>query len=111
MDLFDTLTWAEILEKTTFLGTPTLTVLINKCREIPKPTTCNTVPTWLLPCHYNNRCQCNARLRPDIICIKPLPHLSEQTPSINDEVTIQFIEFTYYHDRIFEDKIQIKKDK
>jgi hypothetical protein len=27
MDLFDTLTWAEILEKTTFLDTPTLTVL------------------------------------------------------------------------------------
>jgi hypothetical protein len=27
MDLFDTLTWAEILEKTTFSGTPTLTVL------------------------------------------------------------------------------------
>jgi hypothetical protein len=27
MDLFDTLTWAEILVKTTFLGTPTLTVL------------------------------------------------------------------------------------
>jgi hypothetical protein len=25
--LFDTLTWAEILVKTTFLGTPTLTVL------------------------------------------------------------------------------------
>jgi hypothetical protein len=24
MNLFDTLTWAEILEKTTFLGTPTL---------------------------------------------------------------------------------------
>jgi hypothetical protein len=29
MDLFDTLTWVEILEKTTFLGTPTLTVLLN----------------------------------------------------------------------------------
>jgi hypothetical protein len=28
MDLFDTLTWAEILVKTTFLGTPTLTVLL-----------------------------------------------------------------------------------
>jgi hypothetical protein len=27
MDLFDTLTWVEILLKTTFLGTPTLTVL------------------------------------------------------------------------------------
>jgi hypothetical protein len=30
MDLFDTLTWAEILEKTTFLGTPTLIVLLEK---------------------------------------------------------------------------------
>jgi hypothetical protein len=29
MDLFDTLTWAEILVKTTFLGTPTLTVLLD----------------------------------------------------------------------------------
>jgi hypothetical protein len=28
MDLFDTLTWGEILVKTTFLGTPTLTVPI-----------------------------------------------------------------------------------
>jgi hypothetical protein len=28
MDLFDTLTWAEILEKTTLLGTPTLIVLL-----------------------------------------------------------------------------------
>jgi hypothetical protein len=27
MDLFDTLTWAKLLVKTTFLGTPTLTVL------------------------------------------------------------------------------------
>jgi hypothetical protein len=32
----------------------------------------NTVPNWLLPCSCNNqiqRCQCNARLRPDILCI------------------------------------------
>jgi hypothetical protein len=29
MNLFDTLTWAEILVKTTFLGTPTLTVPYN----------------------------------------------------------------------------------
>jgi hypothetical protein len=28
MDLFDTLTWVEILQKTTFLDTPTLTVLL-----------------------------------------------------------------------------------
>jgi hypothetical protein len=30
MDLFDTLTFAEILVGTTFLGTPTLTVLYSK---------------------------------------------------------------------------------
>jgi hypothetical protein len=30
MDLFDILTWAEILVKTTFLGTPTLTVLSSR---------------------------------------------------------------------------------
>jgi hypothetical protein len=31
MDLFDTLTWAEILGKITFLGTPTLTVPLPSC--------------------------------------------------------------------------------
>jgi hypothetical protein len=34
MDLFDTLTWVEILEKTTFLGTPTLTVLCEQYLHI-----------------------------------------------------------------------------
>jgi hypothetical protein len=32
----------------------------------------NTVPNWLLPCSCNNqtqRCQCNTKLRPDILCI------------------------------------------
>jgi hypothetical protein len=33
MDLFDTLTWAEILVKTTFLGTPTLIVPKSKITE------------------------------------------------------------------------------
>jgi hypothetical protein len=37
MDLFDTHTWAEILVKTTFLGTPTLTVpKKKKFRVLPK---------------------------------------------------------------------------
>jgi hypothetical protein len=35
MDLFDTLTWAEILEKTTFLDIPTLTVLPSNFRDLP----------------------------------------------------------------------------
>jgi hypothetical protein len=39
MDLFDTLKWAEILVKTTFSGTPTLTVLKG------------TILRWTLPPH------------------------------------------------------------
>jgi hypothetical protein len=49
----------------------------------------NTVPNWLLPCSCNyqtQRCQCNAKLRPYILCIRnhftmqnhhknPTPHL------------------------------------
>jgi hypothetical protein len=34
MDLFDILTWAKILVKTTFLGTPTLTVLWKKLQRV-----------------------------------------------------------------------------
>ena len=33
MDLFDTLTWAEIFEKTTFLDTPTLPVLLYELKN------------------------------------------------------------------------------
>jgi ribonuclease HI len=30
----------------------------------------NTIPTWLLPCACNqNRCHCNARFKPDLLCI------------------------------------------
>jgi hypothetical protein len=54
----------------------------------------NTVPNWLLPCSCRNqtqRCQCNARLRPNILCIRNHPQEPNQT------LTIQFIEFTYYN--------------
>jgi hypothetical protein len=65
MDLFDTLTWVEILVKTTFLDTPTLTVpyrssfvnghfnpefqsewlpQIVKCSEFRFASLCNTLP-------------------------------------------------------------------
>jgi hypothetical protein len=40
----------------------------------------NTVPNWLLPCTCNNqsnKCQCNAKLRPDILCIRNHPDNSE----------------------------------
>jgi hypothetical protein len=62
----------------------------------------NTIPNWLLPRSCNNqtqRCQCNAKLRPDILCIR------------NHTLTIQFIEFTYCNDRYSPNKIQEKIEK
>jgi hypothetical protein len=40
----------------------------------------NTVPNWLLLCISNNqtqRCQCNAKLKPDILCIRNHPYNAE----------------------------------
>jgi hypothetical protein len=74
----------------------------------------NTVPNWLLPCNCNNqtqRYQCNARLRPDILCIRNHPYNAELPQEPNHTLTVQFIEFTYYNDRYFPDKIQDKFDK
>jgi hypothetical protein len=55
----------------------------------------NTVPHWLLPCNCNNqtqRCQCNAKLRPDILCIRNHPYNGEPPKESNPILTIQFIE-------------------
>ena len=72
----------------------------------------NTVPNWLLPCTcYTTRCQCNARLRPDLLCIKGLPYLNNPPDTIDPTLTIQFIEFTYTNDRYPEDKIAAKTNK
>jgi hypothetical protein len=74
----------------------------------------NTVPNWLLPCRCNNqtqRCQCNARLRPDILCIRNHPYIAKPPQEPNHTLTVQFIEFTYYNDRYSPDKIQEKTDK
>ena len=59
----------------------------------------NRVPPWL-PCTCDTqRCQCNARLKPDILCIigHPYNHLPPETPT--PDLTIQFIKFTYCNDR------------
>ena len=66
----------------------------------------NTVPPWLLPCTcQQHRCHCNARFKPDILCIKGLPY--QDTPLLNpgDNLTVQFIEFTYTNDRFSPEKI------
>ena len=66
----------------------------------------NTVPPWLLPCICGpQRCQCNARLKPDILCIKGLPYQNTPPSTPTNHLTIQFIEFTYTKDR-FSQKYQ-----
>jgi hypothetical protein len=74
----------------------------------------NTVPNWLLPCICNNqtqRCQCNAKLKPDILCIRNHPYNAEPPTGPNSTLTVQFIEFTYCNDRYSTDKIQEKTRK
>ena len=72
----------------------------------------NTVPPWLLPCScMTQRCHCNARLKPDILCVKGLPYNDPPPDNINQEYTIQFIEFTYCNDRFSPETIQNKIDK
>jgi hypothetical protein len=72
----------------------------------------NTVPPWLLPyiC-LTSRYNCNAKYKPDILCVQGLPHLSPPPLTINPSLTIQFIEFTYTNDRYLEDKINTKINK
>src|SRR5450759_2532421 len=74
----------------------------------------NTVPNWLLPCSCNTqtqRCQCNAKLRLDILCIRNHPYNAEPPQGPISTCTVQFIEFTYCNDRYSPDKIQEKTDK
>jgi hypothetical protein len=74
----------------------------------------NTIPHWLLPCSCNNqtqRCQCNARLRPDILCTRNHLYNAEPPNQSKPDLTIQFIEFTYYNDRYSSDKIDKKTVK
>jgi len=72
----------------------------------------NTVPEWLLPCTCRQqRCHYNARFKPDILCVRELPY--QNTPPIlpTNNLTIQFIEFTYTSDRFSQDTINNKIQK
>jgi hypothetical protein len=69
----------------------------------------NTVPHWLLPCICpTQRCQCNSRLRPNILCVQGASYLGNPPTSVNPSLTIQFIEFTYTNDRFPEDRVMPK---
>jgi hypothetical protein len=72
----------------------------------------NTVPTWLLPCTCaQQRCHCNARFKHDLMCIKELPHQSTPPPHPINNLTVQFIEFTYTNDRFSQETINNKTRK
>ena len=59
----------------------------------------NRVPNWLLPCTCGTqRCHCNTRCRPDILCLRGLPYQNDRHVDIGPNLTIQFIEFTYCND-------------
>jgi len=72
----------------------------------------NTVPPWLLPCTCEQqRCHCNARFKPDILCVKGLPYKNDPPSHPSTHLTIQFIEFTYCNDRFPQTTIDIKNKK
>ena len=72
----------------------------------------NTIPPWLLPCTCGlQRCHCNARFKPDIICVKGLPYQANPPTIPEDNFKIQFIEFTYCNDRFPPETITRKTEK
>jgi hypothetical protein len=72
----------------------------------------NTIPPRILSCTCNNtRCECLTKLRPGVIYIQGDAY-EQNGPVIHALVlTIQIIEFTFTHDRFFDQAIQTKEDK
>ena len=63
--------------------------LMNACIYNDSPQE-NRVPTWLLPCTCNTqRCHCNARLKPDILCVIGHPYNFPPPKAPTPEITIQ----------------------
>ena len=71
-----------------------------------------TLPEWLLHCICSQTpCQCQAKLKPDILCIMGAPNHITTPISPSPSHTIQFIEFTNCHDRFPEQAIARKHTK
>ena len=72
----------------------------------------NMVLPWLLPCTCGlQRCHCNARFKLDIICIKGLTYQANPPTTPENNLKIQFIEFTYCNDRFSPKTITRKTEK
>jgi len=87
--------------------------LINTGRTIDKQQE-NTVPTWLLTCRCidpAHNCNCGAKQRPDMLLILNHPHDSPPPNEPQPNLIIQFIEFTYCHDKFSPDIITQKETK
>ena len=72
----------------------------------------NKVPPWLLPntCGHQ-RCHCNARFKPDIICSKGLSYQTNPSTNLVNKLKIQFVEFTYCNDIFSPETILQKIEK
>ena len=53
----------------------------------------------------------NTRFKPDLLCIKELPHQSTPPLNLADNLTVQFVEFTYTTDRFSKDTVKNKIHK
>ena len=72
----------------------------------------NTNPPWLFSCTCGlQRCHCNARFKLDIICVKGLPYQANPPTILENNLKIQFIEFTYCIDRFSPETISRKTEK
>ena len=71
-----------------------------------------TIPEWLLKCTCTQTpCQCQAKLRPDILCIIGASNHTQTPISPSPISIVQFIEFTYYHDRFPDQALTHKHNK
>ena len=72
----------------------------------------NTVRPWLLLCTCRlQRCHCNARFKPNIICVKGLPYQTNPPNNLENNLKIQFIELAYCNDRFSLETITRKIEK
>ena len=71
-----------------------------------------TIPDWLLHCTCTQKtCQCQDKLRPDILCIIGAPNQTQTPIAPSSPLTVLFIEFTYCHDRFPVQALTHKHDK
>ena len=82
----------------------------DKCWQLKQPTPRPNSPRVAPQMHMPQQ-PCQAKLRPDILCLLGAPNQIQTLISPSTNYTVQFIEFTYYHDRFLEQAITHKHTK